>query len=116
MKEEARTFGWIAAAFLGAVLLAVMATYIITWSSLPLVNKQTQINRASNQYITTQQQELSDEMVAYQTAETRKQNAQSQDRALYESQEAAIIHRMKTAAAKIPGNVPSDVAAFLENK
>lgn len=104
------------AALVGAIALSWCIVYALTSASLPLVNKQTQIARASNGYVTAQQEALADEEAAYLNVARLALSAPPDQRASYEAQEAAIVQQMRIAVSKIPGNVPSSITLFLGDK
>lgn len=89
------------AAILVIVLIAGGAARLAGLFYLPWeIQMQTQMIRASNSYVTTQQAALRQLRAGYEDASTA-------------AQRAATVRQMREIADLIPGNVQPDIAAFL---
>ena len=86
--------------FVGLVLVIIVATTLILGYfeviSLPLMNIRTKVTRASNQYVTSKQQELVDSLAQWETIEAEKAKVDDEQViAGYDAQQAGIVRRMK---------------------
>ena len=115
IREEASLYGLIVRWVIGLALLFGLFTvgYLKAWPTLR--GMWFEGMRSGNEYISTQESLLFAMMEDYQDLET--QIALNQDRPdvvlALQSQQAAILDRMKRSAATIEGHVPSSVSQFL---
>ncbi len=101
----------------GVLILITLIGYFFLSVQLPFTNKQTQITRATNGYITAQQEMLETFLGQYTTIDVRLHSIDPRDTSVVNSisnQEKSIINQMKQISILIPQNVPSDVSTFLE--
>lgn len=102
MKDTAKLIGG------GLVVLAIVTALAFYFGAirLPLMNLETNVTRASNQYLTTQQQNLAESATEYLRLERQPGT---------EAQREALRAQMKRAALTLqPGQVPAEAAAIIE--
>ena len=113
IKSAAREAVIPTAVWFWAVLL-VLVTAAIVYTALPFfVEREGQVYRAANSYVISKQQELLMLRQQYEDLAARASQSDGETASLLRGQQRAILDRMRSEAALIPGDVPSGVAALL---
>lgn len=115
MKTVLAIFGGLVGLVLILALPFAMGGYGLVFQrvfGVANANVNTDITRQSNQYITTQQQALSQKLEDWKRVDA--QAATVADPAPLRAQQAAIVSSMRTVTVTLaPDRVPADVRAFL---
>ena len=118
MLSGMRWFGawwfWVAVLVLAT---AAGSYYVWPW----FANRETEVTRQSNQYITTKQSALRTMKLSYDELEVQiatLSNSSSNSGIIISMrvQQRSLVDQMKQEADLIPGHVPQDIAEFLNSK
>lgn len=116
MRGEA--YKWLIGIFCVGLVLTALANAAGLITMPWVVKKQTQIIRASNSYVTTQQTALESFLTEYrrldvQQAGLRHDPANAELVRALDGQKLAILGQMRQVAGLIPNDVPPDVAVLI---
>lgn len=118
-----RIFAAIFGSLLGLVLLVAVVVSVVAGGTILYLhtfgtatqNAKTQVTRHTNQYVTTQQQELLRDLQAYRADDLEIDKGA--DPAAVHAQQSAIVETMRETAATLAANqVPPSVASFLASQ
>jgi hypothetical protein len=104
--------------FVLILILGLVGTFAYLFLLRPMLNLETQANRASYQYVDTKQTELHNLMRQYEDLDVQIAAADSEVEAnkisMWQAQQKGIVKSMQDMAAKLEASqVPTDVRLFL---